>query len=371
MMWNVSRGELFTYITKIGVDAKLYDVETYSRVVIDEVIDVRATDIHFLPAADHYTLAYRVHGRLLNWKVLNRQLAERLISHFKYKSGMDIGERRKPQSASMIHETKQGTYSLRLSTLPTLERESLAIRILPHFSTKTLSFLSVLQHSERMLNKVSQLRRGLCLLSGPTGSGKSTTLYAIVEQILKQGGRSIITIEDPVERPIPTVIQVEVNRKSGLDFDAILRASLRHDPDVILIGEIRDEATASLAIRAALTGHLVLATVHANNCYSTILRMLDLGASQLDLKECCRLILSQRLVETRCPYCGDRCSPYCQRRRKMARAALFESLAGEKLMAAISEAVADSLKGFTKEAQKAWALGYLSTEEFARVVHEH
>ncbi len=349
---------------------KLYNIEQYSRTMIDEFIHLKATDVHFIPTNDKCLLTYRLNGKLERWKELRLGLADRLISHFKYQSGMDIGERRKPQSSSMIHVTSSSTFSLRLSTLPTHDKESLAIRILPHLSSQVLPSLAILQHSRNTLFEASQLSRGLCLLSGPTGSGKSTTLYAIVEQIINEGGRSIITIEDPVERPIPSIIQVEVNTKAGMTFDAVLRASLRHDPDVILIGEIRDEVTASLAVRAALTGHMVLATVHASSCYAALLRLLDLGVSQLDLAECCRMVLAQRLVRTKCPICRGPCNPHCERRRHMSRAALFEILKGEALHAALESQVREQHHEFVSEAKKAWALGYLTDEEMMRIFNE-
>lgn len=348
----------------------MYDIEQYSRSMIDEIIHLKGTDVHLVPTKDKYLLTYRLNGRLEYWRELRPDLADRLISHFKYQSGMDIGERRKPQSSSMLHATPSSAFSLRLSTLPTHNKESLAIRILPHLSSKDLPFLSILQHSRNALFEASQIPRGLCLLSGPTGSGKSTTLYAIVEQIIKEGGKSIITIEDPVERPIPTIIQVEVNTKVGMTFDAILRSSLRHDPDVLLIGEIRDEITAALAVRAALTGHLVLATVHASSCYAALLRMLDLGVSQLDLSECCRQVMSQRLVRTKCPICHGSCDPNCERNRHMSRAALFEVLKGKTLTSTIASQERQRNQGFKGEAKKAWALGYLTDEETLRIINE-
>lgn len=349
---------------------ELYDIEQYSRSIIDEVIQMKATDVHFVPMPNKCLMTYRLNGKLEHWKELLPSLADRLISHFKYQSGMDIGERRKPQSSSMIHLTKSSSFSLRLSTLPTKDKESLAIRILPHLSSKALPSLSVLQHSRNTLFEVSKMPRGLCLLSGPTGSGKSTTLYAIIEQIIREGGRSIITIEDPIERPIPTIIQVEVNMRAGMSFDTVLKASLRHDPDVILIGEIRDEITASLAVRAALTGHLVLATVHASSCYAALLRMLDLGVSKLDLSECCKMVLSQQLVQIKCPICQGFCDRHCERYRTRSRAALFEVLKGKALSEAFVSRKAGAEWGFKAAAKKAWALGYLSDDEMLRVINE-
>jgi competence protein ComGA len=341
----------------------LYEIEQYSRQLLDEAVSMKVTDLHFIPEKDSYLLFYRSSGRMEHWRKLPLKMAERLISHFKYRSGMDIGERRKPQSASMVHEKHAFVYSLRLSTLPTRDKESLVIRLLPNFSTQSISSLSIIPNKSKILHAICSLTHGLCLLSGPTGSGKTTTLYTIVEQIIKKGGRSVISIEDPIERYIPNSIQVEVNPKTGMTFDAILKASLRHDPDVILIGEIRDEETAALAIRASLTGHFVLATVHADSCYSTLMRMIDLGVSRFDLTECCKVILSQRIINTRCPLCESSCHPICNRDRYMSRAALYEVLKGKELKQSILNKQRKRDNPFASEAKKAWALGYLEEKE--------
>ncbi|WP_227936865.1 competence type IV pilus ATPase ComGA [Alkalihalobacillus deserti] len=347
----------------------MYDIELYSQQLINEAVQMKATDLHFIPDDSQWLLTYRVSGQMEPWKKLNPRLAERLISHFKYRSGMDIGERRKPQSSSMMHVKQDATFALRLSTLPTKSNESLAIRILPYFSSQTLSSLSILHSNAKILQDVTSMTQGLCLISGPTGSGKTTTLYTIIEQIVRQGGKTIITIEDPVERIIPYVVQVEVNVKTGLTFNSLLSACLRHDPDVILIGEIRDEVSAALAIRASLTGHVVLATVHAQDCYTALLRMIDLGVSRFDLMQCCKLILSQRIVNTKCPLCQGSCHLICRRSRQMSRAAIFEILKGEQLKNCISSQT-NITKGFLYEINKAWALGYIEEEEWKRVAYE-
>ncbi|MCL7749123.1 competence type IV pilus ATPase ComGA [Halalkalibacter alkaliphilus] len=347
----------------------MYEIEYYSKHLLDEAISRKVTDLHFIPEEDHYVITYRFNGIMEPRGRLPLKMAERLISHFKYRSGMDIGERRKPQSASMIYKEQSSlSYSLRLSTLPSREKESLAIRILPNFSLQTFSSLSILRNQAKNLESITSLTHGLCLVSGPTGSGKTTTLYTIVESIIKKGGKRVITIEDPVERNIDNAIQIEVNSKTGITFDYALKATLRHDPDVILVGEIRDEVTAKIAIRAALTGHLVLATVHANDCYSALVRMRDLGASQLDLIQCCRYVLSQRIVTTKCPYCIEECLPVCARARTMSRAAVFELLEGIRLKKSLMNESKCENASLVKQARKAWALGYLQDKEVLRFV---
>ncbi|KHF37766.1 competence type IV pilus ATPase ComGA [Halalkalibacter okhensis] len=347
----------------------MYEIEYYSKHLLDEAILRKVSDLHFLPEEDHYVITYRFNGYMEPWRKLPLKMAERLISHFKYRSGMDIGERRKPQSASMLYKEHSSlSYSLRLSTLPSRNKESLAIRILPNYTSQSFHSLALLQNQAKSLEKLLLLTHGLCLVSGPTGSGKTTTLYAIVENIIEKGGKTVITIEDPVERYINKSIQVEVNLKTGITFDYALKATLRHDPDVILIGEIRDEKTARLAIRAALTGHLVLATVHANDCYSALMRMRDLGISQFDLNQCCRYVLSQRIVTTKCPYCIGRCLPTCARERAMSRAAVFEILEGDRLKMSLMSDFRSEEASLIYPIRKAWALGYLNDKEVMRLV---
>ncbi|ARK31437.1 competence type IV pilus ATPase ComGA [Halalkalibacter krulwichiae] len=347
----------------------MYEIEQYSRHLLDEAINMKVTDLHFIPEEEFYLLAYRLNGRMVHWKRLNLRLAERLISHLKYRSGMDIGERRKPQSTLLMHSVQHSPYSLRLSTLPTIHSESLAVRILPYFSTQTISSLSFFNHHVNTFKKICSINQGLCLISGPTGSGKTTTLYTIVEELIRIGGKSIITIEDPIERVIPHAVQVEVNNKAGLSFDSVLSACLRHDPDVILIGEIRDEETAALAIRASLTGHVVLATLHAQDGYTALLRMMDLGVSRFDLLECCKVVFSQRVINVRCPLCREGCHPFCQARRKMSRSAIFEIVNGEQLKEMIEKRKYKG-KGFLSEINKAWALGFIEDTEWQRYANE-
>ncbi|MDT8862763.1 competence type IV pilus ATPase ComGA [Alkalihalobacillus sp. MEB130] len=346
----------------------MYEVELYSKQMINEAIRRKMTDLHFIPQEEHFLLMYRYNGDLQMWRQMPMKLSERLISHFKYRSGMDIGERRKPQSSSMTYQVSTSTtYSLRLSTLPSKNKESLAIRILPDFSLQSFSSLSILRTQVKTLETITKLSHGLCLVSGPTGSGKTTTLYSIIEHILHKKEKAVITIEDPVERNIPKAIQVEVNSKTGMTFDSALKASLRHDPDVILLGEIRDEETAKIAVRAALTGHLVLATVHADNCFSALMRLREFGVSQLDLSQCCKMILSQRLLKTKCPYCTGSCMPVCSRVRLMSRAALYEFAIGGKLEQMLC-GVRGKNDSFLQEAKKAWSLGYIEEEEVLRFV---
>ncbi len=322
--------------------------------MIADAIGHGATDVHFIPDESGYFIQYRIMGNTSHQEKLDSYIAERLVSHFKYQSGMDISERRKPQSTSMKIDLNNVRYDLRISTLPTRLMESLAIRIIPQNQYNSLEELPLFMKHLHQLETSTQLTQGLCLITGPTGSGKTTTLYAMLEKILEEKNRTIITIEDPIERTIERTIQVEINHKAGLTFANCLRAALRHDPDVIMVGEIRDEETAALAIRASLTGHLVLATLHSKNCYQAVLRMLDYGVSKFDLNEACQMIVSQRLVHTPRYYEMDII--------KRNRSALFEWLVGEQLSRAILTSERIKYRTLFDEARKAWCLGFITTD---------
>ncbi|GAE32671.1 competence type IV pilus ATPase ComGA [Alkalihalobacillus hemicellulosilyticus] len=340
------------------------DIEPFCMSLINQAIGKQASDIHFLMNDSHCSIFYRSSGQLKKWRELPLRIGERLVSHLKYRSGMDIGEQRKPQSMAITHKRKYSTYSLRLSTLPNKQSEGLIIRILPHRMTHSIATLSLFPQASSQLHQLRTFQSGLCLFAGSTGSGKTTTLYAILEHIRHSGNKSIITIEDPIEIPLNDIVQVEVNEKAGLTFDSILRAALRHDPDVILVGEIRDEETAALAVRASLTGHLVLATVHANDVQTTFLRLLNLGVKSRDLIDCSKMVMVQQLVKLRCPLCcheaeeDERCS--CQR---PLRKALVEVVVGEELKL-LAKGQLTRRSSFKDQARKAWVLGYISEMEF-------
>lgn len=322
----------------------MYEIDKESSRLIEDAINKQGTDIHFIPQKDYCFVYYRIHGEMEEQRRMTHHLAERMISHFKYMSGMDIGERRKPQSMAMTIQSQEGLYSLRLSTLPTLNMESLAIRLLPQKKLQTLQDLPLIQTQSTKLQEVTQLRNGLILVCGPTSSGKTTTLYAMAEEMIQDQTRSLITIEDPVERSLESIVQLEVSHRAGLTFETGLRAILRHDPDVILVGEIRDKQTAALAIRAALTGHLVLASIHTTDAFQAILRFQEYGLSKVEFAEVCRMIVAQRLVKT-----------YLDQ-----QSAIYEYLEGPLLTSAILTSTRPVYYQLTRSAKKAWALGFIS-----------
>jgi competence protein ComGA len=342
----------------------LYEVEKISAGLINEAVGFFASDIHLVPVDQAWLIQLRINGKLHDFKQVPLILGDRLMGHLKYTCGMDIGERRLPQSNSMTIEVKQRLYNLRLSTLPTRSKESLAIRILPQSSAQPLSTLPVLYSNRSTLNNMTALPYGLCLIAGPTGSGKTTTLYALLDDILLKHHKKIITIEDPVERSLHSLIQIETNEKAGISFEVGLMAALRHDPDVLMIGEIRDAASAKLAVRAALTGHLVFATIHANNNYSALLRLREFGVSAHDIKEALQSVVMQYLVNVKSSekdegvYFGDV--------RINKRAALYTFDNRWHIHQMIESGHTRKLNTLPHQARKAWALGFIDQEELER-----
>lgn len=272
----------------------LTDIEQTSKDFINDGIKLKATDIHFMPQMKGYQCRYRVAGTLTTGKFYPLEVAEKMINYLKYSAGMDIGERRKSQSKSMLYTDQTTSYTLRFSTLPAYPTESLAIRIAPFTSPYSLEALSFFQTDQTNLKKISHLKEGLVLITGATGSGKTTTIYALLEELKKRDKAIIISIEDPVERPLEGIIQMEVNEKAGITFNHSLQAILRHDPDIIVIGEIRDEQTAILAIQAAMTGHLVLASLHATNAFFSFMRLKELGVNSGF--DCIKAVIHQKLA---------------------------------------------------------------------------
>ena len=265
-----------------------------------------ASDMHIEPDGQGVRVRIRVDGLLQQLCVLQRAQQSTLLTQLKVWRGMDIAEKRVPQDGRMLLKYVDSEVDLRLSSLPTVNGEKLAIRFLQR--QDNLLSLEQLQFNDSNLQRYRQLfhqPNGLVLLTGPTGSGKTTTLYATLQE-LDAAANNIITLEDPVEYNLAGINQVAVNRRSGLTFAAGLRSVVRQDPDVIMLGEIRDEETAAMAVHAALTGHLVLSTLHTNDAIGAVYRLLDMGIADYLLAAALRGVLAQRLLRLPCRYCGER-----------------------------------------------------------------
>ncbi len=265
-----------------------------------------ASDMHVEPVEQGVRVRIRVDGLLQELRLLPAALQSTLLTQLKVGSGMDIAERRVPQDGRMALTIGDTQVDLRLASLPTLNGEKLAIRFLQR--QDTLLKLDGLHFTPQNLACYRRLfgqSNGLVLLTGPTGSGKTTTLYATLQE-LDAATSNIITLEDPVEYKLDGINQVAVNRRSGMTFASALRAVLRQDPDIIMVGEIRDSETAMLAVQAALTGHLVLSTLHTNDAVGAIFRLLDMGVADYLLAASLRGVVAQRLVRCPCPRCSDK-----------------------------------------------------------------
>lgn len=271
----------------------------YTHKVLNHACQLQATDIHFYPNDEKETVSifYRLNGQRQFIRVIHMKLYESILTYLKFSANMDIAETRKPQDGiftTILQENRK--YSFRLSTLPLSFIESLSIRIIPEETHYDLNHLMLFPFQVNQLKKSINSSGGMIVFSGPTGSGKSTLMYALIEYLIERELYQVITLEDPIERRLDTVLQVEINEKAGITYQAGLRAALRHDPDVLLIGEIRDGETAKYAIRAALTGHIVFTTVHAKNPLGTIRRFLEFGISKVELLQTLSAICTTDLL---------------------------------------------------------------------------
>ncbi len=272
--------------------------------IIDRAFSEHASDIHVEPGEEHMAIRMRIDGALRTIITVPRELQNAVISRMKIMARMDIAQKAVPQDGRANVTVRQETVDLRISTLPTIHGEKVVIRLLRKapelISLEGIGLRDV--NMERFCNLVDDNSGGVILVVGPTGSGKTSTLYAILQR-LKGEEINLISLEDPVEYHVDGVCQVQINDKTGLTFANVLRSVLRQDPDIIAVGEIRDGETAEIAMRAAMTGHLVLSTVHTNNAVSSIDRLLDIGVEPYLIAGAVKGIVSQRLFRRVCPHC--------------------------------------------------------------------
>lgn len=268
-----------------------------------EAVRSKASDIHIRPGENDVDLIFRIDGNLVNIRRFSKTIHAAIVSRVKIIGRMDISERRVPQDGRAIVMVNNHKVDLRISIMPTVRGESVVVRLLDTMvGLKSLDQLGFDERNYNLLKGMVSKSYGILLVTGPTGSGKSTTLYAALEHIRKTNV-NIITAEDPVEYHISGIEQMQVNHKVGYTFARILRNILRHDPDVIMVGEIRDEETAKIAIESALTGHLVLSTLHTNSATATVTRLLEMGVEPYLINDSLLGVLAQRLVKTNCIHC--------------------------------------------------------------------
>ena len=271
--------------------------------IIVDSIDRKASDIHFNPTEDGIVIRIRIDGELRNYASVPLSVKKNMITRIKILAGMNITESRIPQDGAIKQQILDKNVDLRVSSLPTNMGENIVIRILDYtMSSEGIETLGFNETNLKKLIKMSEEPNGIILVTGATGSGKSTTVYSILQR-LNTIDRNIITVEDPIEMNIPGINQVQVMSDIGLTFAASLRSILRQDPDIIMIGEIRDDETARIAVRASITGHLVLSTIHTNSALNTIERLLDMNIERYLLGTALTGIISQKLTKRLCPYC--------------------------------------------------------------------
>ena len=344
------------------------NIEHRTGELIAHAVRAGISDIHILPEHATYRIYFRVPAGLKKMMELTLEMGERFISYFKFLANMEIGERRKPQSGSCSFTYQKEQVELRISTISNyLYQESMVIRIL-HAEANWLNqemevfFRSDYQEIERLMHYKS----GLLLFSGPVGSGKTTTIYHLLRKKYAEESIQVITMEDPIEIKEPRFLQAEVNEKAGLSYETLIKQSLRHHPDILVIGEIRDEETAKMVIRSALTGHLVLATIHAKECVGVIERLLDLNVSREQLKQSLIGVVSQRLINKNCVFCEGACSIYCTHFPiHQKRAVLFEILAEEELKNVFyqDERRPQQLR-MNHKLRKAYGCGFITQKDF-------
>ena len=277
-------------------------VKLIHNLIID-AINRRASDIHIRPKEHEVDILFRVDGSLMKIRSFDRSLLSASVARIKIIGGMNIAEHRVPQDGRTKVKTKDKVIDLRISIIPTIHGESVVLRILDTTaSLKSIKDIGFTEQDSELFTQLVNKSSGLVLVTGPTGSGKSTTLYAALQEI-KEREINIITVEDPVEYHVDDILQIQVHSSIGYTFAKALRHILRHDPDAIMIGEIRDEETAKIAVESSLTGHLVLSTLHTNSAAATITRLLEIGIQPYLLNSTLLAVLAQRLVKRNCPHC--------------------------------------------------------------------
>lgn len=342
--------------------------------LIFDAFQQNASDIHIEPEENITRVRYRIDGDLQLHNEFSADVHQLIITRIKIISGMNIAEKRIPQDGSFQFKSEFFTFDIRVSSLPTPYGEKIVLRLLgaDRNIDYNLASLGLSEYTQEIIYKAMRLPHGILLVTGPTGSGKTTTLYSMLAQ-LADVKKAIVTIEDPIERKFNGITQVQVNARSGLTFANGLRSILRQDPDTIMIGEIRDGETAEIAIRAAITGHFVLSTIHTNDALSTVVRLVDMGVEPFLVASSVKCVISQRLVKKVCPNCkrehsvtfednlllhtdlktafkGNGCTE-CNQTGYQGRTAVFEIiLIDSKLQELIADkANMDDLKAYAKD----------------------
>lgn len=342
------------------------NIEEIAKQLIETAVTKGVSDIHILPYTNCYRIYLRMNGKLTLLMTQSLEWGKRLMSYFKFLANMDVGEKRKPQSGAAHLQIFDTNVELRFSTMTNvLLLESIVVRVIRQVRTQQSFFQTYFPQDVAHLQQLIRRKSGLILFSGPVGSGKTTTIYHLLRERMQEETMQVITMEDPVEIYEPSFLQTEVNEKAGITYDQLIKASLRHHPDVLMIGEIRDSQTARMTIRGALTGHLMIATLHAKNVRGVIARLQELGVSDEQLRQTLIGVVSQRLVPRYCSLCQGNCHIHCQHFAVEAkRYALLEMLLGEPLQRILKGETSDCYTTLNNKLQKAWCYGYIDDNTY-------
>ncbi|MFA6742306.1 MAG: GspE/PulE family protein [Arcobacteraceae bacterium] len=310
-------------------------IDKFLQELLSFSINLRASDIHLEQYKDVILFKFRIDGRLKTFFAFNCEFFKLISSYIKLISNLDMTQIRLPQDGRFALNIEDKKYDFRVSTMPTLEAESIVLRILDNKNiNKNLQTLGISLNLFELLTQALKLTQGLILISGPTGSGKTTTLYSILQE-LNCEEKKIITVEDPIEYKIDSICQIPINSKIGLSFELVLKNILRQDPDIIFIGEIRDKFSLDIALQASLTGHLVIASIHANNAVETILRLIDLQADPFLISSTLKLVMAQRLVLNYCTFCDSQGCQKCNYTKYYDRTIIAEILKIDEIISSM------------------------------------
>ncbi len=316
--------------------------------LVDEILAtaiwLMASDVHFDPFEDDIEVSFRIHGRLVEACQVSHipnRVSKAAVQRLKVLARLSLGEQRRPQDGQLHMQTSHGSCDIRVATIPTVRGERMVARLIPEkVPWDSLHALGMSRVEEQIVRHALDLPGGLIVTGGRVGVGKSTTMHALLAE-RRMLGQSVLTIEDPVERRMQSYQQVEVDEHAGMGFADALRASLRQDPDVLMVGEIRDEQTAQIAVRAGMTGHLIITSVHADHASQVILRLLELGVAPRYVRDVLRLVIWQRLVPVVCEECSGQGCGSCLGLGVVGRRPEFELMSSLEVIDAVYHYIED------------------------------
>lgn len=345
------------------------NMKVFVTKLCEKAIDLGSSDIHVIPEDENYGIYYRHINKIEKNYTLTEAEGRRLIAYFKYLGNMDVGERRRPQSGASPLTIYDMPFNARYSTMTTFQaQESLVIRLLSQVNQLNLEKQTFFKSEYHRIKSLVKYQSGLILFAGPVSSGKTTTMYHALTQQVDQYKKQVISIEDPVEIEEDRFLQFQVNETAGVTYDKLVKQSLRHHPDIMIIGEIRDEETANAAIRAALTGHLILASVHAKNAEGVVDRLLELGVAESLIAQTVIGVVFQKMLPKYCPFCKGICHMNCNHFKTVEKKAILYDVRGPEDIQALLNKQANPLHDFNHLLDKAYAYGFIHADVYQQYV---